>query len=201
MQRDMDQIFSRMGMSEGREGGRSQQAWMPKIDIRQSGNDMQIHAELPGLRPEDVDIEVTEGVLTIKGERRREEEKEDEGWLVRETSYGSFQRSVALPESVDPATITADFHDGMLEMTVPKAFEQQQPRTTKVSIGGGQQKAMGGAEQGGPATGKETTQQPSGSETGGAVTPRQPEGEMQPSSKPGESHTQPVEGSREPAVR
>jgi len=142
MQRDMDRIYSRMGVAEGRGGGELEQAWMPKIDIKQSGTDMRVHAELPGIKPQDVDIEVTEGVLTIKGERRMEQEKQDEGWLVRESSYGSFQRSIALPESVDPASITADFRDGVLEMVVPKAFEQQEPQTTKVAIGGQEQAEM-----------------------------------------------------------
>lgn len=200
MQRDMDTIFSRMGMAEGRGAEENRQAWMPKIDIKQSGNDMRIHAELPGIKPEDVDIEVTEGVLTIKGERRMEQEKEDEGWLVRESSFGSFQRSVALPESVDPSSITADFNDGVLEMVVPKAFEQQQPQTTKVAIGGGQQQqAMGTGQQGMKSGGTETTQQPGKSE--GATTPEQPQGATEPRSEPGKSHTQPAEGSREPAVR
>jgi HSP20 family protein len=143
MQREMDRILSRMGMAEGGRGGQGrQETWMPKIDIKQSGNDMQVRAELPGIKPEDVDIEVTEGVLTLKGERRKEEQREDEGWLVRESSYGSFQRSIALPESVDPNSIQADFKDGVLELTVPKAFEQTQPRTTKVAIGGAQQGQM-----------------------------------------------------------
>ena len=81
--------------------------------------------------PEDVDIEVTDGVLTLSGERKAETEREDEGWMIRESSYGSFERSIALPEGVDPASITADFHDGMLEIHVPKALELSKPKTTK----------------------------------------------------------------------
>jgi HSP20 family protein len=122
MQRDMDRIFSRMGLEEGRPLVETESAWMPRLDIKRTGHDLSIRAELPGIRPEDVDVEVTDDVLTIRGERRLEEEKKDEGWIIRESSYGSFSRSVSLPEGVDPSTIKADYHDGVLELTVPKAF-------------------------------------------------------------------------------
>jgi len=138
MQRDMDRIFSRMGTAAG--GPDAVQAGcMPRINVKQTGDDLAVHVELAGIRPDDVDIEVTDGVLTVKGERKAESEKEGEGWLVRESSYGSFERSVVLPEGVDPAAIKADFQDGMLEVHVPKAFEAVRPKTTRVAIGGADQ--------------------------------------------------------------
>ena len=148
MQRDMDRIYSRMGMvGQGGPGG-EQESWMPRIDIKQSGDDMQVRAELPGMKPEDVDIEFSDGVLTLRGERREEEEKEGEGWLVRESSYGSFERTIILPETVEAGSISADFNDGVLEVTVPKAFEQHEPQRVKISVGG-EQKAMGEGKRGG----------------------------------------------------
>jgi len=140
MQRDMDRIFGRMGMSEG--GGRevSTVAWMPKIDVEQKGDDLVVHAELPGVKPENVDVEVTDGVLNIKGERKSEERREGEGWLVRESSYGSFERSMVLPEGVDPNSISAEFKDGVLMLTVPKGMEAAKPKTTKISLGEAGQK-------------------------------------------------------------
>lgn len=135
MQRDMDRIFSRMGTAEGG-SATAATGWMPRINVKQSGDDIAVHVELAGIKPEDVDIEVTDGVLTIKGERKSETEKEDEGWLVRESSFGSFQRSLVLPEGVDPASIRAEFKDGMLEVHVPKALEAAKPKVTKVAIGG-----------------------------------------------------------------
>ncbi|MRR13680.1 Hsp20/alpha crystallin family protein [bacterium] len=134
MQRDMDRIFARLGQGEARGDGI---AWMPKIDVKRTGDDIVVRAELPGMKSEDVDIELTEGVLTIKGERRFEEEKENEGWLIRESSYGSFERSLSIPEGVDPSTITAHFADGILEVHVPKALEAARPKTTKIEIGAG----------------------------------------------------------------
>ena len=131
MQRDLDRIFSRVGAAERGEEG---VAWMPKIDVKRSGDDIVVHAELPGIDPADVDIEVTDNVLSIRGERKVEEEKEGEGWLVRESSFGSFERSLSIPEGVDPASITASFSNGILEVHVPKAVEAAKPKTTKIEV-------------------------------------------------------------------
>lgn len=137
MQRDMDRIFSRMGTTA--EGGAqtASVAWMPRIDVKSKGDDIVIRAELPGIDPADVDIEVTDGVLTIKGERKAEEQREDEGWLIRESSYGAFERSMVLPEGVTAEEIKADYADGILELHVPKALEAARPKTTKIAIGAG----------------------------------------------------------------
>jgi len=138
MQRDMDRFFSRAGSAEGRLI-RTDTAWMPRINVKQAGDDLAINVELAGIKPEDVDVEVTDGVLTVKGERKGETEREDEGWLIRESSFGSFERSMVLPEGVDPASIRADFHDGILEIHVPKALEAARPKTTMITIGGTEQ--------------------------------------------------------------
>ena len=133
MQRDMDRIFSRMGTAEG---APTPTAWMPRINVKQSGDDLAVHVELAGIKPEDVEIEVTDGVLTVRGERKSVEQREDEGWLVRESSFGRFERSVVLPEGIDADQIRAEFTDGMLEVHVPKALEVLKPKTTKIAIGG-----------------------------------------------------------------
>ncbi len=144
MQRDMDRIFSRIGSEV--QSSTAATAWMPRINVKQSGDDIAVHVELAGIKPEDVDIEVTDGVLTIKGERKSETEKEDEGWLVRESSFGAFERSMVLPEGVDPESIKAEFKDGMLEVHIPKALEAARPKTTKVAIAGASEApAMEGA--------------------------------------------------------
>lgn len=144
MQREMDRIFSRLGTLERADEGI---AWMPKIDVKRTGDDITVHAELPGIKPEDVEIELTDNVLTIKGERKHEEEKEDEGWLVRESSYGAFERSLTIPEGVDPAAITASYNDGILEVHVPKALEAARPKTTKIEIGAGAESKAGKPKQ------------------------------------------------------
>jgi HSP20 family protein len=189
MQRDMDRIYSRMGLGEGRQGEGQSETWMPKIDIRQRGDDITVHAELPGMKPEDVDIEFTDGVLTISGHRQMQEEKEEEGWLVRESSYGSFQRSIAVPENVDPSSISADYRDGILEITVPKALEETKPKTTKIGIGQGGKAALGESE----------GEQKASQEQGQTTSPRSQEGEKV--SEDRESETQSAESSREMANR
>ena len=135
MQRDMNRIFSRLGAAEV--GAEGPVAWMPKIDVKRSGDDVVVRAELPGIDPADVDVEVTDGVLTIRGERRQEEKQEGEDWLVCESCYGSFERSLTIPESVDASAITAEYKDGILVVTVPKALEAVRPKTTKIEIGSG----------------------------------------------------------------
>ncbi|HAL31042.1 MAG TPA: hypothetical protein DCP20_10100 [Coriobacteriia bacterium] len=132
MQRDMDRIFSRLGSAEV--GGESV-AWMPKVDVKRKDDDIVVRAELPGIDPADVDVEVTDGVLTIRGERKLEEKQEGEDWLVCESCYGSFERSLTIPEGVDPASISADYKDGILMVHVPKALEAARPKTTKIEIG------------------------------------------------------------------
>jgi HSP20 family protein len=145
MQRDMDRIFSRMGTAEGGVGTTTT-AWMPRINVKRVGDDLDVHVELAGIKPDDVDIEVTDGLLTIRGERNAETTKEDEGWVIRESNFRSFERSIALPEGVDPASIKADFHDGMLEVHVPKALELAKPKTTKIAIGGAAEEVAEGQE-------------------------------------------------------
>lgn len=138
LQRDMDRVFARLGAPERTGAGAGESvAWMPRIDVKRTGDDIVVRAELPGIKPEDVDIELTDNVLTIRGERKLEEEKENEGWLVRESTYGSFERALSIPEGVDPASITASYTDGMLEVHVPKALEAVKPRTTKIEVAKG----------------------------------------------------------------
>lgn len=132
-QREVDRLLSRLGAFER---GDDKGVWIPAIDVRRRGDDIVVHAEVPGIKPEDVTIELTDNVLTIKGERVLAEEKEDEGWLVRERSYGAFERTITLPEGVDPASITASYRDGILEVHVPKALEAARPKTTKIEVSG-----------------------------------------------------------------
>ncbi len=134
MQREMDRILSRFGAQAPSEAA-TDVAWMPKIDVKQKGDDLVIRVELPGVKPEDVDVEVTDNVLTIRGQRVREEEQEGESWLICESCYGTFERSMVLPEGVKPEAITADFKHGVLEIHVPKAVEAAQPKTTRIEIG------------------------------------------------------------------
>ncbi len=143
MQREVDRLLGRLGVGRVGDGEVAGVAWLPRIDVKTTGEDMVISAELPGLKEDDVDIEVTDGVLTIKGERKSETEKSDEGWVIRERSYGSFERSLVLPEGVDPQEVTADYADGVLEVRVPKAAEVLKPKSHRIPLASGTRKLLG----------------------------------------------------------
>lgn len=138
MQRDMDRLFGRLGVGRGEGGTSSAVAWMPRIDVKTTGDDMVVYAEVPGLAREDIDLEVTDGVLTIRGERTADTEKTEEGWLIRERSYGSFERALVLPEGVEAEQISADYREGVLEVHIPKAVASLKPKTHRIALGAGE---------------------------------------------------------------
>ena len=92
--------------------------WSPQIETFQRGDQFVVRADLPGLRKEDITIEVTEQGVTLQGERRVEHEEEREGYYRSERSYGSFYRMIPLPEGAIPESAKANFKDGVLEITV-----------------------------------------------------------------------------------
>jgi HSP20 family protein len=100
-------------------------------------DDLVIRAELPGLKQEDVDITLQNGVLTISGEHKVEEEEERGNYHVRERRYGSFRRSMTLPEGTDESKIRARFEDGVLEVTVEGAAIEQAPKRIEIEGSGG----------------------------------------------------------------
>jgi HSP20 family protein len=92
----------------------------PRTDIAESDKEIEITAELPGLEEKDVEVKVADGILTIKGEKKAEKEEKDKNYRMIERSYGSFSRSLELPDGIDPGTITAAIANGVLKVTVPK---------------------------------------------------------------------------------
>ena len=110
-----------------RDGGWS----APAIDMYQTDDEVVVKAALPGFNANEVQINITGDVLTIRGERKHEEEKKEKAWHIREQRWGSFERSVALPTAVKSDTASADFENGILTITLPKA-EEVKPRTITV---------------------------------------------------------------------
>jgi HSP20 family protein len=98
------------------------------VDVRETDETLEISADLPGLQPEDVDITVTDDTLTLKGEYKAEEEREEGKMHIQERRYGSFQRTVRLPTAVDTDAAEAKFEDGVLKITLPKAEEAKAKR-------------------------------------------------------------------------
>lgn len=95
----------------------------PAVNISENGKAFKVKVELAGMNPEDVEIEATEGYLTLKGEKEEESQEEDENYLRQEISYGAFYRTIALPESADGKRAEASFKNGVLTVTVPKKAE------------------------------------------------------------------------------
>jgi len=108
--------------------------WIPAVDIVETPNELVIAADLPGVKKEDVDVQIEDGTLTITGTRKFENEENKEGYHRLERSYGSFRRAFTLPESVDPEKVAAAYEDGVLKITLSKK-EIAKPRSIKVEVG------------------------------------------------------------------
>jgi HSP20 family protein len=96
-----------------------QHGWSPSVDVVRKEGELVLRADLPGIKPEDVKIELEDGVLTVSGEHREESEEKEERYVRRERRYGSFSRSMALPKGVSADDIDANCKDGVLEVTIP----------------------------------------------------------------------------------
>jgi len=139
---DIDRMFENFGMGRGFfptdfwQGGREAMmaAWSPRIEMSEEDGKVRISADLPGVRREDLDVEVTDDAVTIEGERRHERTKEERGYYQSERSYGSFYRSIPLPEGVEPESATAEFKDGVLQIEIPAP--ERKSRTHKLEIKG-----------------------------------------------------------------
>lgn len=108
-------------------------AWVPAVDIKEEDDRFVIRADLPGVSPDDIDITMEKGVLTIKGERKHEAEEDKEGYHRIERAYGTFMRRFSLPENVDADKISASTKDGVVELVLPKAVEEEdQPKKITV---------------------------------------------------------------------
>jgi HSP20 family protein len=120
--------------------GRSSQeqnltAWAPAVDICEGEHELVVKADLPDVKPEDLDIRVENNILTIRGERKFEKKAEEKNYLRVERSYGSFARSFSLANTVNTEAIKADYKDGVLTLNIPKR-EEAKPKQIKVSVGG-----------------------------------------------------------------
>jgi HSP20 family protein len=129
LNRMLDEAFTGWPFSE--QGSAVTSAWFAPTDVSEDANSLQITLEAPGVRPEDVKISVENNILTIRGEKRQESEEENERVHRFERSYGVFERSFVLPNTVDPEKISASFENGVLTIRVPKV-ERARPREIPV---------------------------------------------------------------------
>lgn len=135
LQGEMNRLFDGFfGTGSGTRNGGSLRRWIPAMDLVEAGDELVLRADLPGMSEDDVSIEIKDNLLTISGERRSEHEEEGESFYRAERAFGSFSRSLTLPDGIDPSSVNAKFTDGVLEVRVPKPAERKPHR---VQIGGG----------------------------------------------------------------
>ncbi len=131
LRREIDRLFED---TFAREGG----SFTPAVDIKENEQEIRLDVELPGLKPENVEVIAENGVLTIRGEKRSErKEGEDSRYQVVERSYGTFVRTFQLPQGVNEDLIKGDFEHGVLSISIPKAAL---PQPKRIQIGGNQEK-------------------------------------------------------------
>jgi HSP20 family protein len=125
---EMDRIFGDFGLRHRRPFAflapeREDVVWFPDVEVAEREGKLLVRVDLPGMAREDINVEVTDETLTIEGERKRTEEKEEKGYYRSERSYGRFSRTLALPEGTDARTAKAEFTNGVLEVALdlPKA--------------------------------------------------------------------------------
>ncbi len=116
-----------------REGSSATAEWVPAVDIKETSDKFVLHADLPGVKPEEIDISMENGVLTIKGEKKTEATTEKEGYKRVERTYGSFYRRFSLPDTANPDAISAVSKHGVLEIIIPKR-ESVQPKKISVTL-------------------------------------------------------------------
>lgn len=119
IRREMDRLFDRLWEND-EPGGRVLGEWSPPLDLSESKDGFVVKMEIPGLDAKDVKISLQDQVLTVSGERKKEEEKKDERFYRMERSYGAFVRSVRLPSQVDEKKVEAVFTNGLMTITMPK---------------------------------------------------------------------------------
>jgi len=141
---EMDRIFDEFGFGRRwhrRPAIEEANTWAPRIDVTQRNDELVIRADLPGLTKEDVKVDVTDDMITIEGERRHEQHEEEGGVYRSERSYGSFYRSIPLPEGAMTDRAKATFSNGVLEITMPAPPEQvNRGRRLEISEGAGKSK-------------------------------------------------------------
>ena len=136
IQNEMNRLFNTFvdpSAPTGRGNGTTRR-WLPPMDLVETPDHYVLRADLPGLSDGDVNVQLEANVLTISGERKAEHEDQQEGYYRLERAFGTFSRSLTLPDGVDPDGVQAHFDRGVLEIRVPKP-EQKKPKTVQITLG------------------------------------------------------------------
>jgi HSP20 family protein len=133
---ELDRVFDRF-LGQSLDGARAMTFWVPPVDVRETGDEIRVTAELPGLAAEDVKVTLENGGLTISGEKKQEleEGKANGDDHLIERRYGRFERRFTLPQTVDAEKVKAQLVNGVLSITLPKA-EEAKPRRVQIEVAG-----------------------------------------------------------------
>jgi HSP20 family protein len=133
MRREMDRLWDSFFEERPRRRGEEIGEWLPSLDVSETKGDLVVKAEIPGIDPKDIDISLTNDLLTIKGEKKQEKEEKEENYHLIERSYGSFTRSIRLPKEVQSDKINASYKNGLLKITFPKS-EEAKKKEIKIKV-------------------------------------------------------------------
>jgi HSP20 family protein len=132
LQEQINRVFGDVSDRRGEESNLT--AWAPSVDIFETEHELVVKADLPDVKPEELDIRVENNILTIRGERKFEKKVDENNYLRVERSYGSFARSFSLANTVNSEAIKADYQNGVLTLSIPKR-EEAKPKQIKVNVG------------------------------------------------------------------
>jgi HSP20 family protein len=130
----MDRLFRESYGPEGPEDALTTTSFAPPVDIYEDEHNITLKLEVPGIDEKDIDVRIDNNTLTVHGERKIEKEEKEENFRRVERQYGSFTRSFALPSSVDPQQVSADYNQGVLKIKLAKKAEAK-PKQIKVNVG------------------------------------------------------------------
>jgi len=132
LQREMGTLFDPLLGTTDESATIATSEWVPAVDIKEEDTQFLVVADIPGVAPENIEVKMENGMLSIKGERKEEIKEEKEGYQRIERSCGTFHRRFTLPETADPEGITAKSNNGSLEVTIPKREAPAQSRRINV---------------------------------------------------------------------
>jgi HSP20 family protein len=132
------------GLFEGGNGVGTSQAWMPAVDVWEKDDEVVYAFDLPGVREDKISVELDDGALTVSAERERSEEVSDERFYRFERRFGTFSRTIGLPQGTTDDAISASYRDGVLEVHVRKP---EQPKPKRIQVGGGAQATIEGSSE------------------------------------------------------
>jgi HSP20 family protein len=132
MRRNMDRLWDSF-FERGVRGADEDGEWLPYLDVAETKDEIVVKAEVPGMDAKDIDISLSDGLLTIKGEKKQEREEKEENYHLVERSYGAFTRSIRLPKEVQSDKISASYKNGVLKVTLPKS-EEAKKKEIKIKV-------------------------------------------------------------------